>query len=134
MKVGKSFNKTLSGDCITIENAFNKVLGRSGFMEIFEYNHMDLENKLTRAQIEDLQVKNGIKYINEIRTGYGLDTVPWGNTPMNYGMFGVSNDPDNTEDVIPIGSQQLNTIEEPQNNEVKLYQKALLLERLKEEY
>lgn len=49
-------------------------------------------------------------------------------------MFGVSSDPDNTEDVIPIGSQQLNTIEEPQNNEVKLYQKALLLERLKEEY
>lgn len=128
----KSFNKTLSGDCITIENAFNKALGRSGFKEVFEYNHMDLENKLTRAQIEDLQVKNGIKYINEIRTDYGLDTVPWGNTPMNYGMFGVSNDPDNTEDVIPIGTQQ--TIEPPQNNEVKLYQKALLLERLREEY
>ena len=93
---------------------------------------MDLENKLTRAQIEDLQVKNGIKYINEIRTDYGLDTVPWGNTPMNYGMFGVSNDPNNTEDVIPIGNHQENMA--PSNNEVKLYQKALLLERLKEEY
>jgi len=52
---------------------------------------------------------------------------------MNYGMFGVSNDPENTGDVIPIGNQQQN-LESGQNNEVKLYQKALLLERLREEY
>ena len=51
---------------------------------------------------------------------------------MNYGMFGVSNDPENTGDVIPIGNHQENIV--PSNNEVKLYQKALLLERLKEEY
>lgn len=129
----KSFQKTLSGECKTVENAFNKVLGRSGFQEIFEYNSMDLENKLVRAQIEDLQVKNGVRFINEIRAGYSLEPVAWGNTPMNYGMFGVSNSPDDTQNVVPIGNpqQSLNT---EKNQEIRLYQKALLLERLKEEY
>ena len=129
----KSFQKTLSGECKTIENSFNKVLGRSGFQEIFEYNSMDLENKLVRAQIEDLQVKNGVRFINEIRAGYSLEPVAWGNTPMNYGMFGVSNSPDDTQNVVPIGNpqQSLNT---EKNQEIRLYQKALLLERLKEEY
>lgn len=128
----KSFNKTLSGECKTIENAFNKVLGRSGFQEIFEYNHMDLENKLTRAQIEDLHIKNGTRYINEVRNEYGLETVPWGNTPMNYGMFGVSSTPEETSNVVPIGQKEDNVSEK--NDEIRLYQKALLLERLKEEY
>ena len=49
-------------------------------------------------------------------------------------MFGVSSDPENTDDVIPIGNQQQNIEPSQQNNEVKLYQKALLLERLREEY
>lgn len=122
----KSFNKTLSGECKTIENAFNKVLGRSGFKEIFEYNHMDLENKLTRAQIEDLHVKNGVKYINEVRTDYGLEPVPWGNTPMNYGMFGVSNSPEQTDNIQPLGQQQ-------DYLEQKALQKALLMKRLEKE-
>ena len=132
----KSFQKTLSGECKTIENAFNKVLGRGGFREVFEYNSMDLENKLTRAQIEDSQVKNGIKYINEVRTEYGLEPVPWGNTPMNYGMFGVSNSPEETGEVVPIGQQEnnFNTGNVAEKSQIKLYQKALLLERLKEEY
>ena len=131
----KSFNKTLSGDCKTIENSFNKVLGKSGFNEIFEYNHMDLENKLTRAQIEDLQVKNGVRYINEIRNGYGLEPVAWGDTPVNYGMFGISNDSDHPENIIPLGNNQnQDPIQKNDNPEIRLYQKALLLERLKDEY
>lgn len=129
----KSFQKTLSGECKTVENAFNKVLGRSGFEEIFEYNSMDLENKLVRAQIEDLQVKNGTRFINEVRAGYSLEPVAWGNTPMNYGMFGVSNSPEDTENVVPIGNPQ-EALSTEKNQEIRLYQKALLLERLKEEY
>ena len=78
----KSFNNTLSGDCKIIENAFNKVLGRSGFNEIFEYNHMDLENKLTRAQIEDYQIKANVKTVNEVRNDYGLSPVDWGDLPF----------------------------------------------------
>ncbi len=128
----KSFNKTLSGECKTIENAFNKVLGRSGFKEIFEYNHMDLENKLTRAQIEDLHVKNGVKYINEVRTDYGLEPVPWGNTPMNYGMFGVSSSPEQIENIVPLGNETETKYEE--DVEVKTLQKALLMERINKEY
>lgn len=130
----KSFQKTLSGECKTIENAFNKALGRGGFQEIFEYNSMDLENKLVRAQIEDLQVKNGVRYINEVRAGYSLEPVAWGNTPMNYGMFGVSNTPEDTDNVVPIGEPVNNIAPVEKNNEIRLYQKALLLERLKEEY
>lgn len=131
----KSFNKTLSGECKTIENAFNKVLGRSGFREIFEYNHMDLENKLTRAQIEDLQVKAGVKYINEVRKDYGLEPVPWGNTPMNYGMFGVSSNPDEVENVIPIGeSPQYNLETKNDSDEKELLKKALMIERIGKEY
>lgn len=108
----KSFNNTLSGDCKIIENAFNKVLGRSGFHEVFEYNHMDLENKLTRAQIEDLEVKNGVKTINEVRKSYGLSPVDWGNLPLN---------------------QDLNMT--PNNStQVKSLQKALTMERLRREY
>lgn len=108
----KSFNNTLSGDCKIIENAFNKVLGRSGFHEVFEYNHMDLENKLTRAQIEDLEVKNGVKTINEVRKSYGLSPVDWGDLPLN---------------------QDLNMT--PNNStQVKSLQKALTMERLRREY
>lgn len=121
----KDFSKTLAGKCKTIEDAFNKVLGRAGFSEVFEYIRMDTENKQLKAQIEDLQIKNGTRYINEVRKDYGLEPVPWGNTPMNYGMFGVTNNPEDTEEVIPIGEHQ---------KELETYQKALLYERLKDEY
>lgn len=129
----KSFQKTLQGECKTVENAFNKCLGNSGFSEIFEYNSMDLENKLVRAQIEDLQVKNGLKSINEVRSGYSLEPVAWGDVPMNYGMFGVSNNSEDNPDVIPIGEQSIDD-SVTKTDEIRLYQKALLLERLKEEY
>ena len=108
----KSFNNTLSGDCKIIENAFNKVLGRSGFKEVFEYNHMDLENKLTRAQIEDIQLKNGVKSINEVRLDYGLNPVDWGELPLN---------------------QNLN-MSPNVDLQVKSLQKALTMERLRREY
>ena len=108
----KSFNNTLSGDCKIIENAFNKVLGRSGFKEVFEYNHMDLENKLTRAQIEDIQLKNGVKSINEVRLDYGLNPVDWGELPLNQNL----------------------TISPNVDLQVKSLQKALTMERLRREY
>ncbi len=112
----KSFNNTLSGDCKIIENNFNKVIGRSGFKEIFEYNHMDLENKLTRAQIEDLQVSKGIKSINEVRADYGLSPVEWGDLPLNQNML---MSPQN------MGNGMEN---------VKSLEKALTMERLRKEY
>ena len=112
----KSFNNTLSGDCKIIENAFNKVIGRSGFQEIFEYNHMDLENKLTRAQIEDYQLKDGVKSINEVRTDYGLSPVEWGDLPLNQNLTMT---PDQTS---------------YSSTEFKSLEKALTMERLRKEY
>lgn len=75
--------------------------------------------------MKEMQIKNGTRYINEVRKEYGLEPVGWGNTPMNYGMFGVTNDVSEQEEVIPIGQH---------NNEIKSLQKALLAERLKNEY
>lgn len=34
---------------------------------------------LTKAQIEEIHVRNGIRTINEVRKQYGLSPVPWGN-------------------------------------------------------
>ncbi len=112
----KSFNNTLSGDCKIIENNFNKVIGRSGFKEIFEYNHMDLENKLTRAQIEDLQLTKGVKSINEVRSDYGLSPVEWGDLPLNQNLTMTPSN-NTTSDA-----------------ELQSLKKALTMERLNKEY
>ena len=108
-------------------------------------NVQDIRDK-KRKNIDRL--KDGInQYSEENQKSYKLyDSVEQGSIAMSTAInpeyddfdidvaiiFEKSNIPDNTEDVIPIGTQQ--TVEPPQNNEVKLYQKALLLERLKEEY
>lgn len=73
---------------------------------------MDLENKLTRAQIEDIQLKNGVKSIKEVRLDYGLNPVDWGELPLN---------------------QNLN-MSPNVNLQVKSLQKALTMERLRREY
>lgn len=73
---------------------------------------MDLENKLTRAQIEDIQLKNGVKSINEVRLDYGLNPVDWGELPLN---------------------QNLN-MSPNVNLQVKSLKKALTMERLRREY
>lgn len=114
----KSFSNTLSGDCKIIENSFNKVIGRSGFKEIFEYNHMDLENKLTRAQIEDLQLGKGVKSINEVRGDYGLSPVEWGDLPLNQELTMSPNN---------LGAADY-------KSEVKSLEKALTMERVHREY
>ena len=70
---------------------------------------------MTRAQIEDIQLKNGVKSINEVRLDYGLNPVDWGDLPLN---------------------QNLNM--SPNNSnvdlQVKSLQKALTMERLRREY
>ena len=73
---------------------------------------MDLENKLTRAQIEYIQLKNGVKSINEVRLDYGLNPVDWGELPLN---------------------QNLN-MSPNVDLQVKSLQKALTMERLRREY
>ena len=110
----------LSGWVKLFEGAHNKVFGRSGFEELFEFKEMDLEDKEKRAIIEDKKLRNGSTFVNEVRAGYGLDPVEWGNIPLTYGA-----------------NQNTLTYDTPENDTTKqlqAYRKALLLERIKAEY
>ena len=120
----KNFAKVINTNCTIIEEAFNKNLGRSGFIEVFEFIREDHENKEKRAIIEDKQLRNGTTYINEVRSGYGLEPVEWGNVPMNYSQFGIAKSPEDVQEV-----EQL-----AQENEIKTLKKSLILERLGTEY
>ena len=121
----KNFGKVINGDCRVIEDAFNKNLGRSGFQELFEFIREDHENKLNRAEIEDKQLRNGTTFINEVRSGYGLDPVEWGNVPMNYSQFALAASPEAIQD---------STLIQPSEPNVKMLEKALLVESYGKEY
>ena len=71
----KNFKKTFQGKAKLFEDAFNKVLGRSAFHEYFQYNDLDIEDKLVKAQIEDIRIKNGTLLPNEVRKGYGQEPI-----------------------------------------------------------
>lgn len=119
----KNFAKVINTNCQVIEDAFNKNLGRSGFEELFEFIREDHENKLTRAEIEDKQLRNGTTYINEVRSGYGLEPVDWGNVPMNYSQYAIATSPDTLDNSVLITPQA-----------EKDLQKSIILERLKGMY
>ena len=51
------------------------MLGRSAFHEYFRYNDLDIEDKLVKAQIEDIRIKNGTLLPNEVRKGYGQEPI-----------------------------------------------------------
>ena len=67
----KQFKKTFNGKAKLFEDAFNKVLGRTAFRETFHYNELDIDDKLVRAQIENMRLLNGTLTINEVRASYG---------------------------------------------------------------
>lgn len=66
----------------TIEGAFNQALGRNGFSEVFEFNPIDLTDKLEEMNIRRMELETGLKTINEIRQDIGLEVVPWGDKPI----------------------------------------------------
>jgi len=78
----KQFKKELKGKAKNFEDAFTRVMGKGEFQEIFQYNDLDIEDKLQRAQIEDIQIKNGSLTINEVRSAYGKNPVDWGDAPL----------------------------------------------------
>lgn len=79
----KDFKDMMKAKASIIEGAFNKVLGHNGFREQFQFNEMDIEDKLKRTQIEQNKLNAGVVTVNEVRSSYGLDPVPWGDTPNN---------------------------------------------------
>ena len=117
----EQFKNVMNAKAKFYEAAFNKVLGRNGFNEVFSFNEIDIEDELKRANIESTQVRDGICTVNEIRKGYGWDPVDWGNEPLGYGQAGVNNGN------LFVESKSLKL-------ENKSLQKALLMERLGKEY
>ena len=120
----KDFKDMLNGVTRLIEDGFNKVLGRHGFQETFHYGDLDIENKLQRAQIEDIQLKNGTLLVNEVRNNYGLEPVPHGDVPMDYSRFGVrnTNGVENLEDANnpPLNTiSNINGVKKLTNNEIR---------------
>ena len=90
----KDFKDMMNAKAKIIEGSINKVLGRNGFQELFQFNEMDKEDKLRRAQIESLQINSGVTSINEVRAGYGYDPVPWGDNPYIMMQDTLNNNPD----------------------------------------
>lgn len=87
----KIFKKRVKGKIFrVIEDEFNRVLGKSfdvwGWEERFHFGDIDIEDKQTRAQIENVQLRNGSRVVNEIRAGYGQDPVEYGDQPLPYVM------------------------------------------------
>ena len=78
----KDFKDMIKAKSTLIEGAFNKVLGKNGFSELFQFNEMDIEDKLKRVQIEKVKLDTGIVTVNEVRSDYGLEPVDWGDVPL----------------------------------------------------
>lgn len=91
----KDFKDMMSAKAKIIEGAFNKVLGHNGFEEVFQFNEMDIEDKLKRSQIEKIKLDSGILTVNEVRQEYGLEAVAWGDIPNGMQKNLVLNDLDN---------------------------------------
>lgn len=118
----EQFKNVMNAKAKFYEAAFNKALGSNGFDEVFQFNEMDIEDELKRANIESTQIRDGIRTVNEIRKTYGWDPVEWGNEPLGYGQAGVNQILTN-----PVDNKSLQL-------ENKNLQKALLMERLRKEY
>ena len=119
----EQFKNVMNAKAKFYESAFNKTLGSNGFNEVFQFNEMDIEDELKRANIESIQIRDGVRTVNEIRKGYGWNPVDWGNEPLGYGQAGVNNG--NLFDANEAKSLKL---------ENKNLNKALLMERLRKEY
>ena len=123
----KNFKDTLQGRAAFIEGAFEKALGHNGFDEIFQFSDLDIEDKLNRANIENIRLNNGSLSINEVRSGYGEKPVPWGNVPMNYTNYGVTPNILNPTNVTPLGDMNIDkALDTIQQYKSELYSSDLI--------
>lgn len=95
----KTFRDVLSAYSTIIEVSINKALRESGFRERFRFNLPDIEDKLRRAQIEQIQIQSGVVTVNEVRDGYNLTPVEWGNYPLQQNQLNTMSDW-NSEDMM----------------------------------
>lgn len=65
---------------------FDSQLSRSDGRFIVEADFSGVEalqdDKLKQAQVDDIKVRNGLTFINEVRARDGLEPVPWGDEPV----------------------------------------------------
>lgn len=78
----ENFKKILFAETTLISSEFNRVLHNFGFESELYFNELDIENKKERADIENQQLQAGVRTINEVRNGYGLEPVLWGDEPL----------------------------------------------------
>ena len=97
----KQFKKTFKGKAKLFEDAYNRILGKGGFEEYFEYGEIDIDDKMQIAQIDNIRLNNGSITINEVRSTYELSPVPWGDQPM-----GMQQEP---QDTFPAEMESLGT-------------------------
>lgn len=119
----EQFKNVMNAKAKFYEAAFNKALGHNGFQEVFQFNEMDIEDELKRANIESTQIRDGVRTVNEIRKGYGWDPVDWGSEPLGYGQAGM-----NQLGIMSNEEQKSLQIEN------KNLTKALVMERIRKEY
>ena len=117
----KNFKDTLQGRAAFIEGAFNKAIGHNGFDELFQFSDLDIEDKLNRAQIENIRLQNGSLSINEVRSSYGEQPVAWGNIPMNYQNYAVTPNILNPMNIEPLGNNIDKAIDTVQKYKSQLY-------------
>ena len=122
----KNFKDTLQGRAAFIEGAFNKALGHNGFDELFKFSELDIEDKLNRAQIENIRLQNGSLSINEVRSGYGEEPVPWGNVPMNYQNYAVTPNILHPTTIEPLGGDLGKAIDTVQKYKSNLYSSDMI--------
>lgn len=122
----KNFKDTLQGRASFIEGAFSKALGHNGFDEVFQFSDLDIEDKLNRAQIENIRLQNGSLSINEVRSGYGEEPVPWGNVPMNYQNYALTPNAMNPSMIEPLGGDISKAITTVQKYKSQLYHSDLI--------
>ena len=79
----KQFKKTFKGKARIFEDAYKKVLGRSTFKETFQYKELDIDDKLVKAKIDDIRIKNGSLSVDEVRASYGQSPLPKTGSEVN---------------------------------------------------
>lgn len=78
----ENFKKILFAETSLISSEFNRIFHEYGFDSELYFNELDIENKQERASIENLQLQSGVRTINEVRAGYNLEPVVWGDEPL----------------------------------------------------
>ena len=79
----------IANDMAFIKRVMDRVIKFLGYTNIeFVWSEDREFDPQVAAQIDDMQLKNGSKAVNEVRERLGLDPIPDGDTPMLFGGAG----------------------------------------------